>query len=497
MADDILVLKHIDKSFSGIHALSNVSLSIRKGEIHALVGENGAGKSTLIRILTGAIHRDSGEIWFDGEKQTIENPIQSRDIGISAIYQEVNLFPQLPAMYNLFFGHEPTRGKVGWLRSRTIRTEAAELLERFGADIDPLAPIDELGLGQKRIIEILKAISLNAQFLIMDEATSGMSRVEIGMLFDIARDLKNKHVTVLYISHHLEEVFELADRVSVLRDGTLIDTVSIGQTSVEALSKAIVGREVEDVRVSENRAIDDTVALEVEGLCLPKLQEPVSFNVRKGEILGITGVIGSGKTEIGRALFGVDPILSGSIKIFNREYTSLTPQKAKDLGLALIPEERKSQGIFPLLSIANNIIMVNIERVLSGLVFLSRKKTREVSQEAITSCQIVPNNSAIPVRNLSGGNQQKVAIAKWLVAEPKIIVLDEPTRGIDVGAKAEIRKLIVQLAQAGVAILYLTSEFKEVLGICDRIMVLKKGKVAGTLAGHDANLEEIGALALG
>jgi len=497
MADDILVLKHIDKSFSGIHALSNVSLSIRKGEIHALVGENGAGKSTLIRILTGAIHRDSGEIWFDGEKQTIENPIQSRDIGISAIYQEVNLFPQLPAMYNLFFGHEPTRGKVGWLRSRTICTEAAELLEQFGVDIDPLAPIDELGLGQKRIIEILKAISLNAQFLIMDEATSGMSRVEIGTLFDIARDLKNKHVTVLYISHHLEEVFELADRVSVLRDGTLIDTVSIGQTSVEALSKAIVGREVEDVRVSENRAIDDTVALEVEGLCLPKLQELVSFNVRKGEILGITGVIGSGKTEIGRALFGVDPILSGSIKIFNREYTSLTPQKAKDLGLALIPEERKSQGIFPLLSIANNIIMVNIERVLSGLVFLSRKKTRDVSQEAITSCQIVPNNSAIPVRNLSGGNQQKVAIAKWLVAEPQIIVLDEPTRGIDVGAKAEIRKLIVQLAQAGVAILYLTSEFKEVLGICDRIIVLKKGKVAGALAGHDASLEKIGALALG
>jgi len=497
MADDILVLQHIDKSFSGIHALFNVSLSIRKGEIHALVGENGAGKSTLIKILTGAIHRDSGEIWFDGEKQTIENPIQSRDIGISAIYQEVNLFPQLPVMYNLFFGHEPTRGKVGWLQSRTIRTEAAELLKWFGVDIDPLAPIDELGLGQKRIIEILKAISLNAQFLIMDEATSGMSRVEIGTLFDIARDLKNKHVTVLYISHHLEEVFELADRVSVLRDGTLIDTVSIGQTSVEALSKAIVGREVEDVRVSEHRAIDDTVALEVEGLCLPKLQEPVSFNVRKGEILGITGVIGSGKTEIGRALFGVDPILSGSIKIFNREYTSLTPQKAKDLGLALIPEERKSQGIFPLLSVANNIIMVNIERVLSGLVFLSRKKTREVSQEAITSCQIVPNNSAIPVRNLSGGNQQKVAIAKWLVAEPKIIVLDEPTRGIDVGAKAEIRKLIIQLAQTGVAILYLTSEFKEVLGICDRIMVLKKGKVAGALAGHDANLEEIGALALG
>ena len=496
MPGDILVLQNINKHFGGIRALIDVSLAVRKGEIHALVGENGAGKSTLIKILTGAIHRDSGEIWFNGQKQTIENPVQSREIGIAAIYQEVNLFPQLPVMYNLFFGNEPTRGRLGWLRSRSIRTKAGELLKKFGVEIDPSTPIGELGLGQKRIVEILKAISLNAQFLIMDEATTGMSRAEITTLFDIVRDLKKRHVTVLYISHHLEEVFELADRVSVLRDGTLIDTFATEETSVEALSRAIVGREIRDAGVLEHE-VSDAVALEVTELLIPRLQKPISFTLKKGEILGITGVIGAGKTEIGRALFGVDPILSGSVKIFGREYTSLTPQKAKEIGLALVPEERKTQGIFPLLSVANNIIMVNIKRVLFGLVFLSNRKKRLVSQEAIAACRIVPNDSAIPVRNLSGGNQQKVAIAKWLIAEPRIVVLDEPTRGIDVGAKAEIRKLIVKLAESGVAVLYLTSEFKEVLGICDRIIVLKKGEIVGMLGGRDAKLDEIVALALG
>jgi len=496
MPGDILVLQNINKHFGGIRALIDVSLAVRKGEIHALVGENGAGKSTLIKILTGAIHRDSGEIWFNGQKQTIENPVQSREIGIAAIYQEVNLFPQLPVMYNLFFGNEPTRGRLGWLRSRSIRTKAGELLKKFGVEIDPSTPIGELGLGQKRIVEILKAISLNAQFLIMDEATTGMSRAEITTLFDIVRDLKKRHVTVLYISHHLEEVFELADRVSVLRDGTLIDTFATEETSVEALSRAIVGREIRDAGVLEHE-VSDAVALEVTELLIPRLQKPISFTLKQGEILGITGVIGAGKTEIGRALFGVDPILSGSVKIFGREYTSLTPQKAKEIGLALVPEERKTQGIFPLLSVANNIIMVNIKRVLFGLVFLSNRKKRLVSQEAIAACRIVPNDSAIPVRNLSGGNQQKVAIAKWLIAEPRIVVLDEPTRGIDVGAKAEIRKLIVKLAESGVAVLYLTSEFKEVLGICDRIIVLKKGEIVGMLGGRDAKLDEIVALALG
>jgi len=426
----------------------------------------------------------------------MDRPVQSREIGIAAIYQEVNLFPQLPVMYNLFFGNEPTRGRLGWLRSRSIRIKAGELLKKFGVEIDPSTPIGELGLGQKRIVEILKAISLNAQFLIMDEATTGMSRAEITTLFDIVRDLKKRHVTVLYISHHLEEVFELADRVSVLRDGTLIDTFATEETSVEALSRAIVGREIRDAGVLEHE-VSDAVALEVTELLIPRLQKPISFTLKQGEILGITGVIGAGKTEIGRALFGVDPILSGSVKIFGREYTSLTPQKAKEIGLALVPEERKTQGIFPLLSVANNIIMVNIKRVLFGLVFLSNRKKRLVSQEAIAACRIVPNDSAIPVRNLSGGNQQKVAIAKWLIAEPRIVVLDEPTRGIDVGAKVEIRKLIVKLAESGVAVLYLTSEFKEVLGICDRVIVLKKGEMVGMLGGRDAKLDEIVALALG
>ena len=497
MPGDILVLQNINKHFGGIRALIDVSLAVRKGEIHALVGENGAGKSTLIKILTGAIHRDSGEIWFNGQKQTIENPVQSREIGIAAIYQEVNLFPQLPVMYNLFFGNEPTRGRLGWLRSWSIRAKAGELLKKFGVEIDPSTPIGELGLGQKRIVEILKAISLNAQFLIMDEATTGMSRAEITTLFDIVRDLKERHVTVLYISHHLEEVFELADRVSVLRDGTLIDTFATEETSVEALSRAIVGREIRDAGVLKHKVPDDAVALEVNELLIPRLPKPISFTLKKGEILGITGVIGAGKTEIGRALFGVDPILSGSVKIFGREYTSLTPQKAKEIGLALVPEERKTQGIFPLLTVANNIIMVNIKRVLFGLVFLSNRKKRLVSQEAIAACRIVPNDGAIPVRNLSGGNQQKVAIAKWLIAEPRIVVLDEPTRGIDVGAKVEIRKLIIKLAESGVAVLYLTSEFKEVLGICDRVIVLKKGEIVGMLGGRDAKLDGIVALALG
>ena len=497
MSGPIIVLDHIEKRYGGIHALRDVSLSVRKGEIHALVGENGAGKSTLIKVLTGAVQRDGGDILLDGQACALESPVQARAMGISTIYQEVNLFPQLSVMQNLFFGHEPIRGKLGFLRVREIRAMAAELLHKFGLDIDPQAPISELGLGQKRIIEILKAISLDARVLIMDEATTGMSQAEIDTLFDIVRDLKNKHVTVLYISHHLEEVFELADRVSVLRDGALVQTLDIEQTSVEALSRAIVGRDVEQVRISTHDISEDTVALGVCELQAPKLREPMSFQVRKGEIVGVTGVIGSGKTEIGRALFGVDAITRGSVEILGRTFTTLTPQKARDLGIALIPEERKTQGVFPLLSIADNIIMVNIARVLSCEVFLSAQKKRKLAQEAIDACQISPGNGDIPVRNLSGGNQQKVAIAKWLMAKPRVIILDEPTRGIDVGARAEIRRLIIEQAKQGVGIVYLTSEFKEVLGICHRIIVLKKGKIAGILPGQDAKLDEIAALALG
>ncbi len=497
MSDDIVVLKNISKSYGGIHALHDVSLSIREGEIHALVGENGAGKSTLIKVLTGAIHRDSGEIYVAGEPQTLDNPIQSRQLGISVIYQEVNLFPELPVMYNLFFSQEPVRGRVGWLEKKKIREMAGDLLSQFNVGIDPMAPLSKLGLGQKRIIEILKAISLDARFLIMDEATTGMSRSEIATLFDIVRELRKNHVTVLYISHHLEEVFELADRVTVLRDGSLIDTVEIGSTSVDELSRAIAGREVEEVRMSGDVSDDAEIALDVADLMVTKLQEPVSFKVRKGEILGLTGVIGSGKTEIARALFGADRMLSGSVSVFGEQQKSLTPQKAKNLGIALVPEERKTQGTFPLLSIANNVIMVNIKRALSGRIFISPRKRQDVSDEAIKSCQIVPKNASAVVRELSGGNQQKVVIAKWLAARPKIIILDEPTRGIDVGAKAEIRKLIVELAEQGVSILYLTSEFKEVLGICNRVIVLKKGAVAGTLDRQDAKLDRIVALALG
>jgi len=497
MSDPIVVLDHIEKRYGGIHALRDVSLSIHKGEIHALVGENGAGKSTLIKVLTGAVQRDAGEILLDGQVRALESPVQARAMGISTIYQEVNLFPQLSVMHNLFFGHEPVRSRLGFLRVGEIRAKAAELLEKFGLDIDPQAPISDLGLGQKRIIEILKAISLNARVLIMDEATTGMSQLEIDTLFDIVRDLKEKHVTVLYISHYLEEVFELADRVSVLRDGSLVKTLDIEHTSVEALSKAIVGRDVEQVRMSGHDISDDTVALGVCEMQAPKLREPISFQVKEGEILGITGVIGSGKTEIGRALFGVDPITGGSVEIFGRTYKALTPQKARDLGIALIPEERKTQGVFPLLSIANNVIMVNIKRVLSGKFFLSAQKKRALTQAAIDSCQISPKEGSIPVRNLSGGNQQKVAIAKWLMAKPRVIILDEPTRGIDVGAKAEIRRLIIEQAKQGVGIVYLTSEFKEVLGLCHRIIVLQKGKIAGVLSGQDAKLEEVVALALG
>ena len=497
MSGDIVTLERIEKRYGGIHALRDVSLSVREGEIHALVGENGAGKSTLIKVLTGAIHRDGGEIRFDGEVQSLDNPIQSRNLGISVIYQEVNLFPQLPVMYNLFFGHEPARGRAGWLQKQLIRAKAADLLDRFGVGIDPMAKIDDLGLGQKRIIEILKAISLDARFLIMDEATTGMSRAEIATLFDIVRELKKNRVTILYISHHLEEVFELADRVTVLRDGSHVGTMTITDTTPDELAKAIAGRHVEDVKWSHDVADETPVALRVDDLMVAKLQEPLSFEVRKGEILGVTGVIGSGKTEIARALFGVDPMLGGELTIFDRPVKGFSPQKAVDLGIALVPEERKTQGVFPLLSVASNIIMVNIKRALSGMVFLSSRKTRDVSDEAMEACQVVPRNRSTPVRTLSGGNQQKVAIAKWLVTEPKIVILDEPTRGIDVGAKAEIRRLILGLAEQGVAIIYLTSEFKEVLGICNRVVVMKKGKVAGTVDGRTAKLDEVVALALG
>lgn len=498
MSDNILILKNIDKSFGGIQALNNVSLAVRIGEIHALVGENGAGKSTLIRILTGAINKDSGEIIFDGARQEIENPIKARDLGISAVYQEVNLFPGLPVAYNLLFSREPTKGRLGWLRRNEIREQAEKYLKDFNMDIDVFTPVNQLSLGQKRIIEILKAVSSNARFLIMDEATSGMSRAEIDMVFRIVKDLRTKHITVLYISHHLEEIFEIADRVSVLRDGQFVGTYSVKEIAIPELARAIVGREIKEEMPPRENVLDDTVVLEVQDLWIPKLEESLSFTLRKGEILGITGVIGSGKTEIARALFGVDPIISGKVKIFDKEFTSrLNPQKARNLGLGLIPEDRKTEGLFPLINVGNNIILVDIKRALSGLIFISAQKRRAIAQKAIKSCRIIPDDISLPAENLSGGNQQKVVIAKWLATEPRIMILDEPTRGIDVGAKVEIHKLILDLAQKGVGVLYFSSEFKEVIGLCDRIIVLKKGKIVGIVSREEASLEKILTLALG
>ncbi|MDK2951695.1 MAG: ribose transport system ATP-binding protein [Kosmotogales bacterium] len=493
---EVLVLEKISKSFGGIHALEDVDFSLLEGEVHALLGENGAGKSTLIKILTGVHQKDSGKIKLFGKDVKILNPVDARYKGIAAIYQELSLIEDLSVAENIFLGNEPTKDILGTVNRKELFDLASQKLKKFNIDINPSIKISELGMGQKRIIEIIKALAIDAKILLLDEPTTGMSKVEIETLFKIMKDLKKHNVTMIYISHHLEEVFSVCDRATVLRDGKNVKTFEVENLAIPDLVQAMIGRNLNDEFPKRRGKPGDGIIFSIKNFKSFNMKHEIDLDLKKGEILGISGIIGSGKSELALGLFGVDKKEKGKIYIENKEVNIKNPGDAKKEKIAFIPEDRKTQGLFLNQNLLLNLTVANMELVLNNGVINSRKR-KELSTITAEKLKVKPLDLKMQAQNLSGGNQQKIVVGKWLCGVPKIIIFDEPTRGIDVGAKTEIYNLINELADKGTGIIIISSEFKEISGVCDRILVFRNGKVAKEMSAEEATTENILTVALG
>ena len=491
MTVPLLVMERITKRFPGVLALSDVHFDVHRGEVHALVGENGAGKSTLMKILSGVYERDGGDITFKGQPVAFTTPRQAQVAGITTIYQELNLIPYLSVTENIFLGSELERGVL--LNWREMHQKARDLLARLHLDIDPRRPVSDLGVAQQQMVEVAKALHHNADLIIMDEPTSALSLNEIHDLFAIIRELQTHGVALIYITHHLDEVFEISNRITVLRDGRYIDTLPTGDLRMESLIQMMVGRDLSEQFPKETAAAQDEV-LRVEQLTQGTRLRDISFSVRAGEILGIAGLVGAGRTELVRALFGADPIDAGRIFVDGKPVRINSPRDAIRAGIALLTEDRKGQGLVLNMSTRENISLSILGKLTAG-VLTNRRKEVTLAQNYIDSMAIkTPSQDQLAI-NLSGGTQQKVVLAKWMATQPRVLIFDEPTRGIDVGAKVEIYKLMNALAQQGVAIIMVSSELPEVLGMSDRIMVIHEGAVTGFLTRAEATQERIMALA--
>lgn len=487
----LLEMRHISKSFPGVRALNDVSFDVRQGEVHALVGENGAGKSTLMKILSGVYQADAGEVIFQGRPVRFTSPRQAQMAGIATIYQELNQVPYLSISENIFLGTEISRRGV--LSLGEMHRQARDLLTRLHLDIDPRTQLGKLGVGQQQMVEVAKALHQNASLIIMDEPTSSLSIREITDLFGIVRELKAQGVSVIYISHHLEETFEVSDRITVLRDGQLVTTQPTGDLNVDKLIRLMVGRDLSEQFPKEQYPRGEEV-LRVEGLNQESRLFDIGFSAYAGEVLGIAGLVGAGRTELARAIFGADPIDSGRFFVRGRPVRIRNPRDAVDNGIGLLTEDRKRQGLFLLMSVRDNVVMAVLDKLTRGLS-TNRRKEGEITQRFIEQIAIKASSQDQLAMNLSGGTQQKVVLSKWLATKPQVLIFDEPTRGIDVGAKVEIYKMINELARQGVAILMISSELPEILGMSDRIMVIGGGRIRGFLDRAEATEEKIMELA--
>lgn len=491
----VLRMQGITKRFPGVLALDGVDFDLRPGEVHVLLGENGAGKSTLIKVLAGVFPPDSGTIYIDGKAVSFLNPGDAQAAGISVIYQELNLVPYLSVAENIMLGHEPVLAKPKLVDYRRLYDQAREALAAIGADVNPRAKVEELGMAYKQMVEIAKAISRHARILIMDEPTSSLSDEESDLLFQLISRLKAKGVAIIYICHRMEEVYRVGDRATVLRDGRKVGTVRISETGSETLISMIVGRRIEEKFPFLPRRLGEPV-LEVQGLTRKGVLHDVSFSLRTGEILGITGAVGSGRTELARAIFGADPIERGVIKVRGHVKHIRSCRDAIGCGMGLIPEDRKSQGLVLIQSVRQNTVLASLGRFLRvGLLDFALE--RKAVKQLVNRLEIKTSSPEVVVENLSGGNQQKVVLAKWMCSGVDILVFDEPTRGIDVGSKVEIYKLIMEAASEGAAILVMSSELPEVLGICDRILVMRKGRLVAEFNRGEATPEKLHAAAVG
>ena len=487
-------MRGIDKSFGGNAVLKNAGFLLDDGEVHALMGENGAGKSTLMKILTGVYTKDAGQVIVDGKEVCYNNPQEAEKAGIVFIHQELNVLFDLTVEENMFLGKE-IKKVFGICDRKAMRKRVQEILDMLGVDIDPTQRMDELSIGQQQMIEIAKALMVDAKVLIMDEPTAALTQSETEVLFKVVNSLRKKGVSIVYISHRMEEIFELCDRITILRDGTYIDTKRIADIDMNDIVKMMIGREIGERYPVRNSKIGD-VAFEVKNLNCPGAFENVSFEVRAGEVLGVSGLMGAGRTEIMQAIFGNMPNVTGPLLLDGKEIKNKNPQQAIQNGIGFITEDRKVEGLMLEESIMKNISLANLGRISNGGV-INKKKEQELVNKGIEELRIRCFGPQHECNNLSGGNQQKVIFAKWIYTNPKVLILDEPTRGVDIGAKKEIYNIINELAAKGVAIIMVSSELPEVLGMSDRVMVVREGEVRGILNKEEANQESIMTLATG
>jgi rhamnose transport system ATP-binding protein len=490
----VLQLQEIRKAFAGIQALDGVSFAATPGSVHALIGENGAGKSTLVRIMTGAHAPDSGTIQVGGEVVTMHAPIDAQRLGIAAIYQEPTLFPDLDVAENIFMGRQPLRPGLRQVLWPAMYRQARELVERLGVRLDVRARVRGLSVADQQTVEIAKALSTNSRVLIMDEPTAALSLREVAELFRIVRQLRANDVAVIFISHRLEEIYEIADRITVLRDGRNVGEGAPGDLPQNRLIQMMVGRTLDKLFPKEEAEIGETV-LQVEGLQREGVFRDISFELRRGEILGLAGLVGARRTEVARAIFGIDRLQSGRVLLHGRPISIKAPRDALRHGIAYLPEDRQHQGLVLSMPITHNVTLP-ILQALSTAGWVHPRQESTIAHEQGQRLQLRGASSYMQaVRQLSGGNQQKVVLAKWLATKPQVLILDEPTRGIDVGTKAEVHRLISQLAAQGLAILMISSELPEVLGMSDRILVMREGRLTGEFSREEATQEVIMAAA--
>ncbi|WP_342469608.1 sugar ABC transporter ATP-binding protein [Ureibacillus sp. FSL K6-3587] len=478
----------ISKAFNGNAVLKNVQFNLKDGEIHALMGENGAGKSTLMKILGGIHSNDAGEIKVDGQPVHFKSPKDAEKHGIVIIHQELNILPDLTVAENLFLGKEKTFG-FGILKNKEMDQEAQELLAKLGLDIHPKTMAGDLSVGKQQIIEIAKAIASNAKYIIMDEPTAALTDREIRTLFETIRELKAKGISFVYISHRMEEIFSICDRITILRDGQYVGERNIPETNFDEIVAMMVGRELGE-RFPERKAEIGDVKLEVQNLTVKGLFENVSFNVRKGEVVGMAGLMGAGRTEVAETIFGYRRAHGGDILIDGKKVSIKTPIDAMKHKIGYVTEDRKTKGLVLDFSIQENVSLANLKKVSSSGVVNKEKETSLVNQY-IQQLKIRTSSPKQSAKSLSGGNQQKVVLAKWLGTEPEVLILDEPTRGVDIGAKKEIYQIINDLAQAGVAILMISSELPEIIGMADRVLVMHEGKITGQVSKEEMTQERI------
>jgi|APCry1669189070_1035195.scaffolds.fasta_scaffold22667_1 rhamnose transport system ATP-binding protein len=492
-ANPVIEARGLSKSFGGVHALRTVQLAARAGEVLALLGENGAGKSTLIKIITGFYQPDSGAILLDGRPVHFASTRDAMDQGVAAIYQEPSLFPDLDIAENIFVGRQPLRtGRIDW---HQMYTQAGDILRRLGVTLSVRTKARELSVAQMQMVEIARAISLNARVLIMDEPTSSLTQREVDELFDIVRQLKAAGAAIIFISHRLEELFAIADRVTVLRDGAYVDTRPLAGVTTDDLIRLMVGRNLSDL-FPKQQVEPGAVLLDVQQLSLPGRFADISFHVRRGEIVGMSGLVGAGRTEVAEAIFGVAPPTSGQIRIEGQPVQIRRPEDALRLGIGYVPEDRKLHGLVLEMSIAQNITLPRL-KAFTRMGWLRQAVERQCASADATQLEVKMTTVDQSVGQLSGGNQQKVVLAKWLGTKPRLLILDEPTRGIDVGTKAAVHRLMSQLAAEGLAILMISSELPEILGMSDRILVMREGRITGQFNRADATQERLMGAATG